>query len=163
MSRPGRATWDSCGTRSTAVSSSPGNRRTVLQVQSDQPPTYLRATVLDDFVDDAGRSGFPVLPTRSSPRLPTDRVIRQQVVTVNGLSDTHLVGGSVPIRFEAATGLRSSGSQGPGSRRCQNLPHGFRYTVWSYAPQPTPAACAARPRFTRRNSQTTVCWTSATA
>ncbi len=95
-----------------------------------------------------GRSGCPVLPTRSSPRLlyrPRNQT--REVVTVNGLADTHLVGGSVPIRFEAANGapLVRLG-QGPGFAALnQNLPQGFRYTVWSYAPHPTPAALRRSP------------------
>ena len=36
-----------------------GHPTTVLQVQSDQPPTYLRATVLDDFGNDAWTFGVP--------------------------------------------------------------------------------------------------------
>ena len=125
-----------------------GQPTTVLQVQSDQPPTYLRATVLDYFGNDAWTFGVP-RPVDSLEPAAAYRPRNQtrEVVTVNGLADTHLVGGSVPIRFEAANGapLVRLG-QGPGFAALnQNLPQGFRYTVWSYAPHPTPAALRRSP------------------
>ncbi len=71
-------------------------------------------------------------------------------MTVKALADTRLVGGSVPMRFDAG-GADVSG-QVPGfASLLSGLPRGFRYRVWSYAPQPTarqllrsPAAYPAR-------------------
>lgn len=118
----------------------------VLQVQSEQPPTYLRATVLDDFDGDAWVQG----PPRPADSLEPPAALRPQnqtreVVTVNSLADSHLAGGSVPVRFEAAGGaplLRF----GPGFAALnQNLPRGFKYTVWSYTARPGPAALRRSP------------------
>jgi hypothetical protein len=125
-----------------------GHPTTVLQVQSALPPTYLRATVLDYFGNDVWTMGAP-RPADSLEPAAAYRPSNQtrEIVTVNGLADTHLVGGSIPIRFEAANGapLVRLG-QGPGFAALnQNLPRGFRYTVWSYAPHPTPAALRRSP------------------
>jgi transglutaminase-like putative cysteine protease len=125
-----------------------GHPTTVLQVQSDQPPTYLRATVLDYFGNDAWTFGVPRRADSLEPAAAyRPRNQTREVVTVNSLADTHLVGGSVPIRFKAANGapLVKLG-QGPGFAALnQNLPQGFRYTVWSYAPHATPAALRRSP------------------
>ena len=66
-------------------------------------------------------------------------------MTVNALADTHLVGGSIPIRFEAAGGAPLV-RLGPGFAALnQNLPRGFRYTVWSYTARPSAAALRRSP------------------
>jgi transglutaminase-like putative cysteine protease len=121
-----------------------GKPTNVLQVQSDQPPTYLRAAVLDDFVDDGWRLGAP----RPADSLEPPAALRPQhqtreIVTVNALADTHLVGGSIPIRFESQAPLvRLS----PGFAALnQNLPQGFRYTVWSYTARPSAAELRRAP------------------
>src|SRR6185503_17751315 len=93
-----------------------GHPTTVLQVQSAKPPTYLRATVLVDFRNDAWTFGVPRRADSLEPAAAyRPRNQTREVVTVNSLADTHLVGGSVPIRFEAANGapLVKLG-QGPG-------------------------------------------------
>ncbi|HEV8098029.1 MAG TPA: hypothetical protein VGP56_02715, partial [Gaiellaceae bacterium] len=123
-----------------------GHPTNVLQVVSDRPPTYLRATVLDDFLSDRWAIGGwrpadslePAAAYRRRNQTP-------ETVTVNALADTHLVGGSIPIRYEAADGAPLV-RLGPGFAALnQNLPQGFRYTVWSYAPHPTPAALRRSP------------------
>src|SRR5439155_27013127 len=108
-----------------------GQPTTVLQVQSAQPPTYLRATVLDDFRGEAraiglqrpGESLEPAAAWRPENQTP-------EVVTVAALADAHLVGRSIPVRFEASGGAPLVRS-GPGFAALnQNLPQGFRYTAW---------------------------------
>jgi transglutaminase-like putative cysteine protease len=123
-----------------------GRPTNVLQVQSDQPPTYLRAAVLDDF----GSNGAWVLgrPRPSDALEPAaardPRNQTRQIVTVNALADTHLVGGSIPIRFEAARGVQLVREPGIASLH-ENLPHGFRYTVWSHTARPSAAALRQSP------------------
>ena len=120
-----------------------GHPTTVLQVQSAQAPTYLRATVLDDFRDDAWAIGRPRASDSLEPaaaRRPENQT--PEVVTVDALADTHLVGGSIPMRFVAAGGAPLE-RFGPGFAALdQNLPQGFRYTAWSYTHRPT-CGCAA--------------------
>jgi transglutaminase-like putative cysteine protease len=123
-----------------------GQPTNVLQVVSDPPPTYLRATVLDDFRNDAWAIGVP-RPADSLEPAAAHRPRNQtrESVTVTALADTHLVGGSIPIRFEAAHGAPLVRLEPGFAALNQNLPQGFRYTVWSYAPHPTPAALRRSP------------------
>jgi transglutaminase-like putative cysteine protease len=118
----------------------------VLQVQSTRPPTYLRATVLDEF-DGEEWIGAPIRPADSlePPAALQPRNETREVVTVDALADAHLVGGSVPVRFEAAGGAPLV-RFGPGFAALnQNLPRGFRYTVWSYTARPGAAALRRSP------------------
>jgi transglutaminase-like putative cysteine protease len=123
-----------------------GHPTTVLQVQSDQPPTYLRATVLDDFRDNAWAVGVP-RPADSLEPAATRRPLNltREVVTVDALADPHLVGGSIPIRFVAAGGAALVSFEPGFAALNQNLPRGFRYTVWSHLGRPTPAALRRSP------------------
>jgi transglutaminase-like putative cysteine protease len=123
-----------------------GRPTTVLQVQSARPPTYLRATVLDDFHNDKWAIGVPRPADSLEPAAAyRPRNQTREVVTVNALADTHLVGGSIPMRFEAADGAPLV-RLGPGFAVLnQNLPRGFRYTAWSYVAHPTPAALRRAP------------------
>ena len=123
-----------------------GHPINVLQVQSGQPPTYLRAAVLDDFTSDTWMIGLP----RSADSLEPPAALRprnqtRETVTVNDLADTHLVGGSIPIRFVAAGGAPLV-TFGPGFATLnENLPHGFRYAVWSDTARPSVAALRRSP------------------
>jgi transglutaminase superfamily protein/transglutaminase TgpA-like protein len=123
-----------------------GRTTTLLQVVSEQPPSYLRATVLDDFVGDRWSSGLPRSADYLEPaaaRRPSNQT--REVVTITGLADSHLVGGSIPMRFEAAGGAPLV-TNGPGFAALnQNLPRGFRYTVWSYTARPSAAALRRSP------------------
>ena len=102
--------------------------------------------MLDDFDGDAWVLG----PPRAADSLEPPAAFRPQnetreVVTVNALADTHLAGGSIPVRFEAAGGAPLV-RFGPGFAALdQNLPRGFRYTVWSYTARPSPAALRRSP------------------
>jgi Transglutaminase-like superfamily/TgpA N-terminal domain len=123
----------------------PSHPTVLLEVQSSHRPSYLRAAVLDDFVGDAWSIGLP----REGDFLEPAAALRRrnqtrEAVTVDGLADTHLVGGSIPIRF-AAGGAPLSVSQGGFASLGQNLPRGFRYTVWSYSPRVTTAALRRSP------------------
>ena len=123
-----------------------GHPTTVLQVQSAQAPTYLRATVLDDFKDDAWSVGRPRASDSLEPaaaRRPENQT--PEVVTVEALADTHLAGGSIPMRFEAAGGAPLEQVEPGFARLDQNLPRGFRYTAWSYTDRPTAAELRGSP------------------
>jgi transglutaminase-like putative cysteine protease len=122
-----------------------GRPKTVLEVQSERPPTYLRAAVLDDFIGDAWSVGLPRSADALEPaaaRKPENQT--REIVTVNGLADTRLVGGSIPIRFDAGSAPLVITQPGFAALH-QNLPRGFRYTVWSYAARPTAAALRRSP------------------
>jgi hypothetical protein len=124
----------------------PRSPTVVLQVKSAKRPSYLRAAVLDDFVGDAWSIGIPRRADSLEP--PAARKLRNQgreFVTVKGLADTRLVGGSVPVRFEAAGGAPLVRTEPGFASLDQNLPPGFRYTVWSYTAQPTAAELRRSP------------------
>jgi len=118
----------------------PRKRTTVLEVKAPRTSLFWRAAVLDFFADDRWiEGGLPDVPA------PRGKLLRQEV-TVKALSDTRLVGASVPVRFDAGDAPLV---RGPGVARLPSgLSRGFRYTVWSYAPQPKPQELAAsRPRY----------------
>ena len=58
------------------------------------------------------------------------------------LADTHLVGASVPLRYDAGDAPLVTHVPGIASLP-SGLTRGFRYTAWSYAPRPTAAQLAA--------------------
>ncbi|MGH3009499.1 MAG: transglutaminaseTgpA domain-containing protein [Gaiellaceae bacterium] len=126
----------------------PRHRTVVLDVRSHTPPSYLRADVLDYFVGDRWANG----PLEAADSLEPAAAFRhanekKEVVTVQGLSDIHLVGGSVPVRF-AAGGAPFLEPERGFATLPDGLARGFRYTVWSYSPHPTATALArARPLY----------------
>ena len=122
----------------------PSKRTTVLEVKAPERSLYWRAAVLDDFVGDRWVEG-PAL--RADALEPPRHSLLRQDVQILALSDTHLVGASVPVRFDA--GDAPLVSSVPGVARLESgLTRGFRYTVWSEAPQPTAVELArSRPIY----------------
>jgi transglutaminase-like putative cysteine protease len=123
-----------------------GRPTTVLQVASAQPPAYLRAAVLDDFRGDAWEISAPRPADALEPaaaRRPRNQI--REDVTVLALADTHLVGGSIPMRFKAAGGAPLVTPEPGFATLDQNLPQGFRYSVWSSTRRPTAAALRRSP------------------
>ena len=123
----------------------PRRATVVLQVRAAHRPAYLRAAVLDDFAGEAWAAGAPRPADALEPRaaFQPDRQSRE-VVTVEALADTRLVGGSVPIRF--AAGNAPLVQPEPGFALLPTgLVRGFRYTVWSYSPHPGAAALRRSP------------------
>jgi transglutaminase-like putative cysteine protease len=73
---------------------------------------------------------------------PAAGPLLRQDVRVLALSDTRLVGASVPLRYDA--GDAPLVTHVPGIAQLPGgLTRGFRYSVWSRAPRPTPAELAA--------------------
>ena len=115
----------------------PARSTVVLEVRSERTPSYLRAAVLDDFTGDAWTLGLPRRADSLEPaaaRLPQNQTPER--ITVDGLSDNRLVGGSIPVRFTA--GAAQLVQPQPGfAALAEDLPRGFQYTAWSYAAQPS--------------------------
>jgi hypothetical protein len=123
----------------------PAHPSVVLEVKSVQRPTYLRAAVLDDFVGDRWELSLPRAADSLEPAAALQpRNETRESVTVDGLADSHLVGGSIPVRFEAGGAPLTQPERGFASLD-QNLPRGFQYTVWSYSPRPTAAELRRSP------------------
>ena len=117
----------------------PAHPTVVLEIRSEQSPSYLRAAVLDDFVGDRWMVG----PPRSGDFLEPPAALRRrnqtrELVTVQGLANRELVGGSIPIRFEVGGAPLEQDVRGFVSLD-EGLPPGFQYTVWSYSPRATVA------------------------
>ena len=129
---------------------------TVLTIKAPSKSTYWRATTLDEF--DGGNwyesSGASVAPTRingrdelrSDPELPpaandSRRWVRQEV-TVGALSDSHLIGASVPVAYSSRTHLAQYGVGGIALLQDRPIGPGDTYTVWSFQAQPTPRQLA---------------------
>ncbi|HET7571859.1 MAG TPA: transglutaminaseTgpA domain-containing protein [Gaiellaceae bacterium] len=124
----------------------PKKRTEVLEVQTAPTQSlYWRAAVLDDFVN----GGWTLGPPRAADALEPPAAYQrrrqtEQVVTVKALADTRLVGGSVPIRFDAEGADLTVQTTGF-AQILSGLPRGYRYRVWSYAPQPSAAALRRSP------------------
>jgi transglutaminase-like putative cysteine protease len=120
----------------------PRKRTPVLEVKAPPRSLYWRAAVLDLFAGDrwvvtAPYRGDALLPAAAKDRT---RLLRQEV-RVLALSDTRLVGASVPVAFDAGDAPLVSHVAGFASLP-SGLSRGFRYTAWSYAPRPTAAQLA---------------------
>ena len=121
----------------------PKKKTTVLTVRTPTSrPYYWRATVLDRFNGtrwlervwrETPEESRVLMP--EAARLP-DHWVRQDV-TVGALDDDHLIGASVPVARNTDKPVRYEG-QGVAHVR-DGLERNQHYTVWSYAPRPTPA------------------------
>jgi protein-glutamine gamma-glutamyltransferase len=136
----------------------PSEKTTVLTVEGPERGLYWRASTLDAFVghrwtadrDVFLRSGRRVdlsadvlLPPRGRRAENWTRA----TVKVEALRDDHLVSPGMPVHVDPGNlgviEYRSGGAAVvPGG-----LQHGQRYTVWAYAPQPTPEDLASAPRM----------------
>jgi transglutaminase-like putative cysteine protease len=121
----------------------PRKRTRVLEVKAPRRSLYWRAAVLDDFVGDRWVEAPPLRADALEP--PGGKLLRQDV-QVLALADTHLVGATVPVRYDAGDAPLV---KVPGTAELSSgLTRGFRYSVWSEAPQPTPAELArSRPTY----------------
>jgi protein-glutamine gamma-glutamyltransferase len=118
----------------------PKKRTTVLEVKAPRRSLYWRAAVLDEFTRDRWEE---TLPLRADALVPsTGKPLLRQDVHILALADTHLVGASVPLRYDAGDAPLVTHVPGIASLP-SGLTRGFRYTAWSYAPRPTAAQLAA--------------------
>lgn len=116
----------------------PAKRTTVLEIKAPSTALYWRAAVLDRFAADRWSEAPLQSADLLEPAGAKDRTTWiRQVVTVKALADTHLIGAATEMAFDTGDApvarARTGGSFLPGG-----LTRGFRYTIWSYAPQPTP-------------------------
>jgi transglutaminase-like putative cysteine protease len=115
----------------------PKKRTRVLEVEAPPHSLFWRAAVLDSFNDDRWLETGPQPGDSFEPKVVPAKLIEQRV-HVLALSDTRLVGASVPVSFDA--GDAPLASRGPGFAELPSgLTRGFTYSVESYAPRPTAA------------------------
>ena len=68
----------------------------------------------------------------------------RELVTVEGLANRELVGGSIPVRYLVGGAEIKQNVRGLVSLD-EGLPPGFQYTVWSYSPRVTAAELRRSP------------------
>ncbi len=137
----------------------PPGKTTVLELKAPRRALYWRATTLDTFAadhwvetlyatrpagDDRTLPADPLLPAAASARAGWVK----QEVSVKALVDDHVTAAGQPMEIDGIGdgGLRylSGGVMvAPGGAESMR-----RYTVWSYAPAPSPAALVrSKPRY----------------
>jgi transglutaminase-like putative cysteine protease len=113
----------------------PRKRTTVLEIKAPPQSLYWRADILDTFAGDRWVEAAPKRADALEPASAATHLVRQDV-RVLALSDTRLVGASVPLRYDA--GDAPLVSRVPGIAVLPSgLTRDFHYTAWSYAPRPT--------------------------
>jgi len=117
----------------------PRKRTTVLEIKAPPRSLFWRAAVLDTFT---GARWVEAPALRGDALEPSGGKLLRQQVSVLALSDTRLVGASVPVRFDAGDAPLSSHVPGI-AELPSGLTRGFRYTAWSVAPRPSAAELAA--------------------
>jgi transglutaminase-like putative cysteine protease len=121
----------------------PKKHTRVLEIEAPPRSLFWRAAVLDRFTDDAWQETDPLDGDSLEPNAQPSDLVRQ-TVHVLALSDTRLVGASVPVSFDA--GDAPLARRAPGFAQLPSgLTRGFTYTVESYAPRPTPAELRRSP------------------
>ncbi|MGL6279041.1 MAG: transglutaminaseTgpA domain-containing protein, partial [Gaiella sp.] len=126
----------------------------VLRVEGPRRAMYWRASTLDTFAGDRWIENL--YPRQIAPpgRLPDDPLLPAaarrpsgwlaQEIEIAALDDDRVIGAAQPMRIEAPferTYYLSGGVMAANRR----LGRGESYTVWSYAPAPTPGELAASP------------------
>jgi transglutaminase-like putative cysteine protease len=126
----------------------PKKTTTVLRIAGPTTPLYWRATVLERFAHDRWVEDvrYESARERREAEPPGARDLRNSVrqdVTVEALSDHHLVGGMLPVAYNVSEPVRYVGQSV--LRVPEGLKRGQRYSIWSYAPSPTPAQLVRSP------------------
>src|SRR6266516_1939744 len=119
----------------------PKKKTTVLTIRAPHRSYYWRATVLDRFdgtrwLEDVWHESalqrHKLMPAEAGKR---SNLVPQKV-TVVALEDNHVIGASTPVSNDLGEAASYEG-QGV-SRVIGGLHRDQHYTVWSYAPRPTP-------------------------
>lgn len=119
----------------------PKEETIVLTIDAPRRPQYWRATVLDRFDGLHWREDVWLETALENHALTPDAARHaenwvEQHVIVRALADDHLIGASIPVGRNGSDPARY---QGQGVWRVVNgLHRDQRYTIWSYAPRPTP-------------------------
>jgi protein-glutamine gamma-glutamyltransferase len=128
----------------------------VLRIRAPKEAQYWRVSTLETFDDDRWIENlFPVGVGGPRRQLPADPLVPRrdadpkswlrQVVTVEGLDEPRLAAAGEPARIDGPSLGRLSYLAGGVMRAGRPVRRGSAYTVWSYAPRPTPRALAASP------------------
>lgn len=147
-----RFVWDA----TYAGISFPARPTVVFRIRAPQRAQYWRASTLDTFVADRWIENlYPVDAGTASGRLPADPLVPErdrkpgswlhQQVTIDGYEDDHVVAAGAPALVDGRALGRVSFLSGGVMRGATPVQSGTTYSVWSYAPEPSPRALAASP------------------
>ena len=137
----------------------PARPTVVLRVRAPKRAEYWRVSTLETFAADRWIENLYPIDIGGPRRiLPADALVPKrdakpgswlrQVVTVEGLEDDRVAAASQPARVDGPSLGRLSFLAGGVMRAGSTIRRGAEYTVWSYAPRPTPRALAAsKPRY----------------
>jgi transglutaminase-like putative cysteine protease len=134
----------------------PAGKTTVLRIKAPRRALYWRATTLDTFASDhwvetlyATGSGVAAQDLPADPLLPAAAARRsdwvKQEVSVRALVDDHVVAAGQPMALSGGQDRRIRFLSGGVMSAPDGLTDLRHYTVWSYAPRPTPAALLRSP------------------
>jgi transglutaminase-like putative cysteine protease len=120
----------------------PKKTTVVLRIAGPHTPLYWRATVLERFAHDRWFEHIrPETPEELHALVPAaagdQRNWIRQDVSVEGLADDHLVGAMLPVAYNMSEPVRPVGQNV--AIVPDGLQRGERYSIYSYAPSPTPA------------------------
>ncbi len=130
----------------------PKKKTTVLKIQTPGPKRnlYWRATTLDDYTGNGWQESLNLNPETRSNEIDSDTAAVlppaardqknwiKQDVTVQALSDNHLIASAQPMRWTPPSDATFQDESGDIVVLARTLQRDQSYTVWSYAPQPTP-------------------------
>lgn len=137
----------------------PAAKTTVLRVTAPRRSLYWRATTLDAFTGDRWIEALYATgmsdaegPLPRDPLLPAGAAARagwvEQKVDVRALVDDHVVAAGQPMEIAGGADRRIRQMSSGVMLAAGGLRQMRRYTVWSYAPAPTPAALVrSRPTY----------------
>jgi len=134
----------------------PAAKTTVLRVTAPRRALYWRATTLDSFAGDQWVEALHTTgvsdaegPLPRDPLLPATAASRagwvKQEVDVRALVDDHVIAAAQPMEIAGGSDRRIRSLGGGVMLATGGLREMRRYTVWSYAPTPTPAALVRSP------------------
>ena len=127
----------------------PERKTTVLTIEAPPISRYWRATTLDVFNGDywlqspLASQPEPLFDPLLPPAGRNEKLQLRARVKVEALEDNHLIGASVPVRYELDDEDEFVLYQSTGTATVpQGVPRGSTYTSWSYAARPSPRALA---------------------
>jgi len=149
----------------------PPTETVVLEIEGPEQAQYWRASTLDVFTGDRWLEELYPVVVQGRPRgeVPLDALAPatardrrrwvEQRVRVRALVDDHVVAAGTPAALDAPS-LGSVFLLSGGVVRARHpVEAGARYRVWSYVPDPSPAALAAAPaRYPRAASRFLTVW-----
>ncbi|HEX3255955.1 MAG TPA: transglutaminaseTgpA domain-containing protein [Gaiellaceae bacterium] len=130
----------------------PKKKTTVLTIHTPGPKRnlYWRATTLDDYTGTGWQESLELDTQARSNQIDSDTALLlpaaardqskwvKQEVTVGALKDNHLIASAQPMRWTPPADSTFQDQSGDVVVLTRSLQRDQRYSVWSYAPQPTP-------------------------